>query len=618
MRYTVLVLLVSILLASSVASAQEGSLNVLHQVWEYSVGSAIQESVDLPGLYIHDLDGDSAGDIIMASSGSLSGYTSIKNSVYVFDSNGSVKWKHGFDDVLRVVNLADLNNDGYIETIVSTGQMLENIQRGQIDVVDKDGSVWRSFGSTRLVQSLDVADLDGDQLDEIVGGSSLNVNVFHSHGTVKWSYVVNAPVGKVKAIDLMGRGVKEVIAGADDLYFFDYTGALIGRQELDEGTTKLKKGVLFMETVNVSSVSFPVVVAVTETNTIYAVAVEKVDWYSGLPTLELNKLWSRRMNSGINAMKLMDVDGDMNEEILIACGDGKVYLLSGSGDMVWEYSLRDSIPYSLDVGDVDGDSINDIVIGSSNGYITALDWRSYFKWRHRLDRELESVTQIAVGDTDNDDFNEIVAGTSGGGVVYFELNMSFTKKQQADNYYNTGQRFFIESEFSEARDALVKARDIYSLIGDSSNVMKCDSIIQKIDERLSEERREMAGVYYNKAQEYFISGDYDKAKDFLLKAKEIYVEFGDQDNILKTELLMLRIENKINTPSTIPLITLPETSTTLPEDSGLDYGKIVVFVLAVLIFIAVLMYLRGRRGGPFGKKEDEDWGETIEVRPPGG
>ncbi|MFW3145604.1 MAG: FG-GAP-like repeat-containing protein [Thermoplasmatota archaeon] len=125
---------------------------------------------DAHGLLLHDVDGDGENELIVGS-----GFKTDQGwgQVYFFEHNSSDPYRElePFDSRLREIDIADLDQDGKEELIVTSGVSLGDIRgEGYIRIFDLEtGDLkWKSPDLGGCVEGLKVVDLDGDGVLEMV------------------------------------------------------------------------------------------------------------------------------------------------------------------------------------------------------------------------------------------------------------------------------------------------------------------------------------------------------------------------------------------------------------------------------------------------------------------
>lgn len=588
------------------------SASLLESLFSYDMLGSLQEKMDVEQLVVADIDNSGIGEIIVVTTGKGgTQYTELKNTVYVFNSNGSLRWRYGTGREILASVVKDVNNDLNLETVLSSGVEKENIARGMIKILNKDGSAVREFSRTSLVGAMVIDDMNGDKYNEILTGSEGRVSLVYIDGEKIWDYPSEGngtlPYGvySVSTINLEDDNVLEVLFGSDAVYLLEKNGKFISSCEVDTSLDPLKRRVTYVASARLLKTVSPQVITATDANSVYGIDINNLNSQYINDFLHhrgnLKELWTYSFYNKINALKLYDTDKDGLDEILMANEDGNFYVLDNTGSMLWSFRVEGAAKDFL-ITDVEDDGNADILVASSSGFIYALDTTGDFEWKHDT---LLPLGKIAAGDIDGDALPEIAVTTNKPEIYAFKLNQSFILKFQADNLYAQGERYFLSSSYTEAKDALVKARGLYAKIGLELDVNRAQSLISRIDAQVSEERRKLADVYYEKAQDYYISGNYDKSKSYVKMAKDIYGEFGDLDNVVKCELLEMRIKS-VSVQTTVPFIT------TVPaNESGFNAGGVKLEMLAfyglllIVAFVIAIIVLKRRKDASSKEKKEE-------------
>lgn len=579
------------------------SASTLDSIFSYNILGSLQERITVERLMVADVDNSGIPEIIVVTTGQGgSQYTKLKNTVYLFNSNGSLRWRYGVDREIFASIVKDVNNDMNLETVISSGVEKEKIARGSIRILGSEGAALREFSRTSLVMTMSIDDMDGDKYMELLTGSENRVTLLYIDGERIWDYPQEGngthpyKIYSVSTIDIGGDGIKEALFGSEGVYFLEKYGKFIFSCEVDDSLEPSKRQVNYISPARLLKSDHPQVIAATAANNLYGLDIKNLHIqssngiisHSGKPEV----IWKRGFYNRINALRLYDTDEDGLDDILIANEDGNLYAIDNTGSVLWSFRL-DGPAKDILVADLEDDGQTDILVDSSAGSVYALDTKGNFQWKHDTGLPLE---KISAGDIDGDMMLEVAVTTSAPQLHVFKLNQSFVLKNKADSFYAQGERYFLSSSYTDAKEVLVKARSLYSTIGSDLDVERTQSLINRIDAKMSEERRKLADVYYDRAQDYYISGNYDKSQSYVKMAKDIYSEFGDLDNVVKCELLELRI-NTISGQAATTFMTVPKNESGF-DSGGMNLGMaatIGLILLAAVVLIVLVVRRRSER-----------------------
>jgi hypothetical protein len=612
------VLLVAIA-AVMLLSIKPASASTLDVLFNYSIAGTLNERIDVNRMDAVDVDGNGLSDILVVTSGKAgSPYTELKNSVYVFNPNGTVRWRYAVDREILASLVKDINNDNRPETILSSGLTIENIPRGAIRIVSADGQATREFSRTSIVSTMYVDDVYDNKYYELLTGSEGKFTLLYIDGAKIWEYplngTLNSSVYSTSTIDLDGDKHQEMVFGAAGVYLLDGLGNLISSYELEGDLEIHHRKVFYVSHAYTTAGGVPSIIAATATNNLYALGCGKDFRFEKDANgnkkyfCNLEVKWKHEFYNTINAIKIYDIDKDKLDEVVVADEDGTLQVIDNTGSLLWSFRL-DGPARDVAIGDIENDGNLDVVTQSSAGTIYDLDTGGNFRWAYYTSLHLD---KLSLGDVDGDSMLEIAVTTLEPKVYLFKLNETFIQKFKADNLYAQGERYFLVSSYLTARDYLVQARDIYSRIGSESDIQRTQSLISNIDSKISEERRKLADVYYQKAQDYYISGDYKTSANYAQMAKEIYSEFGDSENVLKCELLQMRIDAALTGGTTQASTSLAVNNTGTGE-GGINLNRLLLFGFILLVGVAIIIYVMKKRKaraeppvGPPEKGMDED------------
>jgi hypothetical protein len=599
---TLVVVFTALIFSTHFTAAQEA--DILNEIWEHELGPSLVEKPDILNLFVGDINNDFKAEVSVVTSGRAStGYTKEKNRVYVYRGNGSTYWEYGVGTTIMDVVLFDINNDQNIEHIVSGGERRENIQRGSLRIMGWNGESLRSFDLASSMDAITVGDLDNDRYHEIAIGSE-RIFLYHSYGEKIWIYpakgegVLNNTVGDIVFGNMDKDDYKDIVAGADVLYFLNRNGNLMAEYDLEPDVHYLKKGVKYVDVLDLSAGKYPEIIAVTLSNEVHALRIDELI-STGKGEEQVNKItldesWVKFFDCEINKIQAVNVDADEYLELLVGCSDHVLRALDNNGVLLWDYIVDGEVKDTA-IADMDEDGVGDIVVGTSSGTVYLLDLKGNFKWKYVTP---DGIIKIGVGDLDGDKLNDIVTVTDNSKIRAYVVNQTFTMRRRADMYYSLGRDNYISSNFDIAEDYLLKARELYSILGYLRGVEDAQTLLSRIGEKRIDNRRVEADMFYDKAQESFINGEYKNAQNFVQRAKTIYMEFGDTENVLKCELLELRIESILK--GNVPTETIPKLNKTEKEETQrrwqppMDYR-----IISILLFLVIAVLIIGfrKKGG---------------------
>ncbi|MDD5111286.1 MAG: hypothetical protein PHG85_01935 [Candidatus Altiarchaeota archaeon] len=581
------------------ALAESASASMLELVSNYSIGDWIQEKIYVQRVEIVDIDNTGMGEVLLVTTGKAgTPYAQYKNSVYVFNRNGTIRWQYGVDREILASILKDVNNDLNIETVISSGVEQEKISRGVIRVINKDGELMYQYSRTAIAGVMSIDDANDDKYYELLTGSEQKLMLLFVDGDKIWEYpesgTLNATVHSVGFIDVDHDTEMEFMYASDRLYFLETNSKPITDIELESNTDPAKRDLFFISPVNITYSDYPSIIAVSKGNNyVYAVEIQEMRINydpdgNKIHNLKLNIKWKYEFFNNINKIQIYDVDKDNYDEIVIANEDGTLQVIDNTGTQKWAFRLSGPAKDFV-ITDVDGDGQTEILTISYSGPIYALSLNGDLLWSYDTNLRLD---KIAAGDLDSDGIREIAMTSDKPSLYVYQLNNSLLQKMKADAFYAQAERFFVSSSYGEAKSYLQQARDIYGRYGFDVEVQKVQVLLNRIDYQMSEERRKLGDVYYEKAQEYYITGDYSMSEKYVGMAKDVYREFGDSENVLKCELLELRIKT-VGQPTLASTTSLPKNETGV-ETGGADMSMALAFGGILLVGLLIAAFFKKR------------------------
>jgi|GEM_PF-1378243 len=585
----IILLLLGFMLVLQQANSQSTS-NALSIRWKVDIGSP-SERIKSNIIFIgsSDINNDGFEEVIAVSGGSITSILQPSNNiVYVYSKDGELLWEKKIDDEITSVYVKDIDRDDFQEIIVSAGQMREEISRGRIYIIMENGEIIRTLHSTSIVNSIHITDIDGDKLQDIIGGSPARVRLFDSFGMNKWNLPTYKNINVVNAGNVLGDSVKEVLAGSDELIVIDNLGSKVTSITANSLSNEVNDEINSIHTINTPKEAYPYIVVTTKKSP--KIHVLKAIYNQTIKKYQLIRKWDYDVGDSISYLGVSDLEPDGYNEILVGTNDGYFFVLNGVGDLAWSFKANGGI-MDADVSDVNTDGEEDVILGSISGTIYVLSSEEGgFMWRYDL---AEPISNVEVADLEGDPYKEIIVGTLTRAMYVFEVNRTFTDLHMANTLYLKAQELYVISQYTLSLSYLQRARELYVKVDDRVGIRKSDGLIEDVNDKLSGLEVVQANVYYEKAKEFFIEGEYLQAKRYAEMSKLIYDKIRDTQNSIKVELLLLRIDKMIMQIEVISTTTL---TPIIEADEGEFTMKSAYFTLIIAaIVLAAGLYLKRRK-----------------------
>jgi len=505
--------------------------------------------------------------------------------------NFEIKWKYPSNNWISDIAISDLENDGYPDVFVS-------YLNGSIYVIDRYGHLKKDYFIGNVTQigkisSIQVTDINDDSVNEIVLGLSekrevskpaweeyynnLNKSVERKtkilfrtlrntgsvlllsiNGTHIWNYTINDSVRALYAYDVNGDGKKEIISGVGFMNIDSYY----------ELTGTDKKGEIW-----------ELIDYLVQNGSVYLLDNKgKTIWEFEIPSTDGD------INKNVRSVYSADINKDGYLEILAGSSNGFLYVINLTGPMLWKYNASEPV-MAISAGDINNDRSIEVVVGTNNGMIHAISSSGNLIWKYRIDGGItnikildlygtgsneiivsssdkhlyifngdgelswryftsEPVYSFQVSDLDLNGYNEIIIA-SDKNVTSYELREPFVKRLQADQQYETAEIKFKSQQYTEAMIHAQKARMLYLDIKDFDDLPKTDILISKILEEYKLVKKKEATSLYEKALGFYGVGNYTFSLILVQEAKKIFSEVNDTDGISKSDTLISRIRGEI-------------------------------------------------------------------------
>jgi len=453
MKATSTVLLLLILLSADACAESRNEYMSLS--WNKSMKEVISS------LAVGDLNGDGVSEVAVAASS--------EGAVYVYSTNGSLKFKYSIPSYVFSVKIVDVDGDGRDELAVGGGTHLY--------IVDAEGeTVWKHHTGRNPVRRLNGFDIDGDHRSDLLYASFTDeckrtyVNAVDENGSSIFSYDLGFYYPYVIEPLRISNGVDWVLVGtvyrAKDTArkscgpAYESTASVLllnsKRELIWEYVTG--GGVTVIETADLNGDGFPEVLAGT---------------YPKLYVIDLagELLWEYSTVSRVDSLAVGDLNGDGTPEVVV--GSNNVYILDSSGNELAVARTDDRV-YTLKVADLNGDGKSEIVAGSNGVYV--FDGKGVKSYQSD---KVVSVGDLEVADLDGDGYMEVVAGAVKSVRVYATGFQS--KHQQAQAFYNLARQYYMKGDFNNSYIYIEKSRKVFYELGDMTSVSKAISFRDRIN-----------------------------------------------------------------------------------------------------------------------------------------
>jgi poly-gamma-glutamate capsule biosynthesis protein CapA/YwtB (metallophosphatase superfamily)/outer membrane protein assembly factor BamB len=249
---------------------------------------------------------------------------SFDRMVYVLNADGTLRWRHYMAAPVYQVEAMRWRPDRFG---VAAGD-----DAGRVTLHDERGRVlwWRSLGSRVTV--LRAMDVDGDGLDELLaGGWDGRLTCLDAVGQVRWQIDLGAALSALDGLD--GNDRLWVGTAAGTLLEVRPDGAVVARRAFDAPVTALDVGV-------------------------------------GVIGLQDGRLvadgWEASLGSGPLAWY------QVGSTLAAGAVSGELTLLDGEGELLWQVAMPAPVQAVL-LSDLDADGSLEIVVGSDAGLLWVVD-----------------------------------------------------------------------------------------------------------------------------------------------------------------------------------------------------------------------------------------------------
>ncbi|MBN2737072.1 MAG: hypothetical protein JXR70_08840 [Spirochaetales bacterium] len=336
-------------------------------IYDLETGTKEWQNVDLSGpffaLDIGDVDADGDLEIVCVSNKSDGGYED--GIVSVYDAvTRQLEWQSGPDALgglttggVHDVEIKDLDGDQVPEIIVATSKTYDGLLC-VFDGITHEQKLMTLFSDYKNLTALSSGDVDNDGESEIIIANNGITVVNSMTGYVEWSIGlendITSEITVLKALDLDNDGQLEIVALANSLYVIKGPDYQLKTSMLTE-----LNGLDFYD---VDSDNIIDIITTDSSGSILVIDSQ---------TLELKNSYITTAAS-IASVRVVDLQNDGNLEFVLGCSD-YLYLYSSKIDgIIWQSEFLNNHAGSYDnirISDINQDSFPEILVGTGHGVI---------------------------------------------------------------------------------------------------------------------------------------------------------------------------------------------------------------------------------------------------------
>ena len=478
MRKLLLLSLMGILLISPLLAE-----DLFVKTWEQNYSTADQREI-IQCLEVGDLDNDGIPEIVVGLI--IKPRAGIQTyAVRILSHKGEKKFKWDSTYPISNISIADINNDGKLEILVSSADLYVLSNQGKNLNYPPTGTVV----STAVAQ-----DLDNDGKNELLIGTRELKCV---SPTLNWTVSIGSPVKKILVSDIHGDGVKEIIIlTIQNVYVIDKNGIKLW---ISPATQNLKD----VAVANIDQDRDVEILFSTDNMHIYI-------WEAKDDGLERD---IKLQGFTADLLEVGDVTRNGIPEIIVASSKLRVEILDLDGSTLWQYRF-DAIGTNdafidMAVSDLSLDGWSDILLshsvvnmsGATDSYLYLLEnqikiapsAKTFDNYNKGVDLFTEGDYEQALGFF----MQAQAAFTQAGNEEMIDncqsyidqCNAIITKQQEADAAFSDAESFYEEGNYQEAGPLYERAKTLYEELGNEQMVQTCSDRLEEMqqEEPLPEE-----------------------------------------------------------------------------------------------------------------------------------
>ncbi|MDD5528694.1 MAG: PQQ-binding-like beta-propeller repeat protein [bacterium] len=417
------------------------------------------------GGVLADINGDGYLETILGTYNAQS-MVNFEGRVYAIDHNGSDLWNYAptspWEGVSSAPAVGDINGDGDLEIVFGSWD-------GKIYALDHDGNCLWSYSTPtgdKIESSPAITDIDNNNgpLEIVFGSDDNNVYVLNANGSFRWTYATGGDVESSPAIaDIDNNNTAlEIVVGSYDnnVYVLNANGSCRWNYATGD-KVRFSPAITDIDNNN----STLEIVAGSDDNKVY------------LLNTNGSCRWSYTTgNRIISSPAIANIDNNPYDEIIFASGT-QIYSLYHDGSFKWTYALTGiaTTSLSITVANINDLTPNPEIIISLDPFVAlkycllCLNYDGSFLWETAYTLSIgTTIHELAIGDIDNDGDLEIALPGS-----YSNTFGLFIFDDKLDPLFTSG--WFNQQPDFGSNNQIIRAVSENYAVGDKGLILKKDA-----------------------------------------------------------------------------------------------------------------------------------------------